>query len=417
MRARVWITIAILVLAGAGGLLWLSSSILFLRALTPHTSGSYTAFIGSTNQAAIEPFTQRVRTFFMSDVAQSISQALNKWVYRKDSNNAEAITAYGAGNAKNITAPLWHVEDFGLGVGTIFSSQGTTNPGLSTQSFSSVVGFITDSVLGRLPFSHPSIVIDVPGEPGPIAVSGKVQKNTFSFVYSQEEPLDKLQPQKIQPPSNLETMFVALPSAFLAHIPVDIQEKLQDTVKVNLSLTKSRPDIINSLQQAKAFTYLEGEFEGQAALGVIEDTGTSFMQAVKGWIALERGYLSPVTQAFRLPDGTIGHEYIPSPTVGDGFSQPGLDACSISYIDGKPMWLCHAGNVSVLGTSAELGYRGMKTLQRMQDDAHWQVSLPSPYASDLIQTILGASDNEQSHVNHLWIEGNNTHGNVVITFD
>jgi hypothetical protein len=144
-------------------------------------------------------------------------------------------------------------------------------------------------------------------------------------------PKDREEITKI---SSEERDVLALSSKMLAYIPNQKNELIGETLKnIGFSITVDKITI-----DASRFSSLLVTRNGNSqALGVKEDK-TGFITQAKKWVGNEEGYNYPQKRAFKLPDGTLGYEMVPSKPTS-GWTNTG-DSCE--YLTGKEKtwWIC-----------------------------------------------------------------------------
>lgn len=396
-----------------GGLLgWVATSLPFLSAVLG--GGDYPTHVGfdSRNQQ-LQPVTQLLTKTILSEKAQQATRLFPRWLYLQsgDSETVAGVTLQEtAGRVDG-----WNNASLGF-VKTLSSSNQPIHI-----SPTDLLHFIKDAALGNIDPIQPSLIAQLQdSDYGSIKVQAKSYNNEIRFTYVLPVGFPRLHfPSngELQQPERME---VALPSAYLERIDIGIQNQIEDNVLSDLALTKSRPDLLDVLRSGELFGML-GLPHGEDGVARVQAIGTvgnqeSIAGLMRGWVELERGYLSPTERAFRLPDGTIGLELIPSPNVGSGFSDPGHDGCRLSYIGAAPVWLCQRDGAVVLGTNGEAARALLTTLAGLQaapagdGQILWRVELPQTYA-EIIATLFGL---EGLEIRSLVAEGNAGSGRGVL---
>lgn len=403
MRIRFWVLVAALVLSGVGICAWLTTSLLFLKVVAPQVSTEKPLILGSKDNAALQPLISRAASVLLPRDAQEITRTFSHWVY---SGVGETNMVVTLGNNKQELPEGW--QRHSIGWITLLSNQAI--PKWGWMNGGRMLKLAGDIMLGRIPFIQPSLYVEIPGNPGPLYLTGKMKGGALSFVYSLTGADKFLGPIKIAKNPNINELNIALPSAVLEKIPDNSKQAIQDEIIAGIGLTKSRPDIITLLEGARYFgvtssgTNNVNNFAVGAAQGLTEDI-------VSGWVGSERGYLEPVQHAFRLPDGTVGYELIPSADAKADFSDTDQDGCRQSKITAGDIWFCTQGEVGALATDRDSALLLVHELSNSLAEAgggaagKWRVVVPADYLK-LLSDSLGVSVQDIEKIQGVYLEGN-----------
>lgn len=143
-----------------------------------------------------------------------------------------------------------------------------------------------------------------------------------------------------------DSLQVLLPGEALAALPEPLQEAWNSRLHANLGFTATKPAIIQELSR---YDWIRIDIQGSlGAIGIIganEAAGKQWEARSTAWVVDEDRFRRPLTQAFRLPDGTLGREVVaglpsmvwPSPARGEAIGQ----ARCLTPLPDKPLfWLC-----------------------------------------------------------------------------
>lgn len=375
----IWAVVGILVLTAASAIAWVSSSLLMLQAALP---GTPKTVIGSAAAGTLlEPFANRIAELLLPEGAQQKAEAFSRWMYGR---NERGDTVLGQSQVA-----VWQTVIYPWGtVLTRHDSLGTTLGELGQ-----LAGVITDIALRQTANAKPTLLIQLPDTPGPLAVSGILEENAFRFTYNLTGNAPKPDFHSGELSHEIDELNIAIPSNVLTIFPKDIVASIQNKIVSELGFTRTLPDIVDQFAQAQAFGIRARSTDSNmVAIGVVEQEGSrKFSDTLRDWVALERAYISPVERAFTLPDGTIGYELIPAPEVNSGFSLMGTDGCQTSYIGSRQVWRCREDNVVVFGVAYNETRRLLTDLQDLSVAGQWKVVLPGMYAATLPK-LMGVKD-------------------------
>jgi len=102
-----------------------------------------------------------------------------------------------------------------------------------------------------------------------------------------------------------------------------------------------------------------------------------FRQEIIAAVSNENAHLNPVKKAFKLPDGTLGYEYVPGEV--DTQVEVGEDGCAQHAYDGHSIWLCEGNNSISASNSRDSAKNNINLL----DQYGWQISINKPYINEL----------------------------------
>lgn len=383
MRRRFLIALGSVALAGLGGFIWASTSLHVLRAALPGTPS--VAFASAARGTVIEPFVNRAVDVLVPASVQDVIDGFSVWAYGGDENHDATL---GYNRSQSVVA------------GWVYPWQTALSSGDTLVATTREIGRLLEAVAGialnKVDQPHPTVIVELSDTPGPISLQGTVNENTFAFTYSLSGIADERDVGgRAVPPGSMDQkdLKVALPSTVLNYFPMDELNTMQGDIVSDLAFTKTLPDIVGEFEVAIAFGVHMGDDSGDVqAVGVVEGAESHrFSDHLEEWVAMERAYEFPIRQAFRLPDGTIGYELIPSPNVSAGFSTMGADGCQTTHLVGRQVWRCQASDVTVFGISYDATQILVADLIELSNTGSWQVNLPATYATH-IPTALEIED-------------------------
>ena len=405
MRIRFWIVVIGISIGVIGAGVWLSTSLLFLRAITPNDSQA--VVLGSKAGTPLDPIVRQIVTAYLPSQAQEAVFGFSRWLYRRTDTGADSLAAVtGIGGNLPPSAPGW--ESKKLGWITIQSEDGGKQSMQTT--IINALGFVVQAALGQTAFVQPTLHVEFPSEPGPLFASGQLKDSVFSFVYSRLSINQLPKPVNTRNYENIDRLEVSLPSQFISNIPDVTQGIIEDRIVAELGLTKTKPDVLSELTQGTAIGMLDmrvgANSSSQFAVGVY---GGNLATAVTDWVAKERGYLNPVQRAFRLPDGSLGYELVPADDTTADFGGVDEHGCQQSVISAGDVWLCQQGAAAAFGRDRATTQRLVTTLVHEQEVSNsnnnelpWHVLLPGNYI-DTIPASLSIS--QPVNFSGIYIEG------------
>lgn len=156
-------------------------------------------------------------------------------------------------------------------------------------------------------------------------------------------------------------LYVSIPGHVLSVIPPEIKGRWNKDLAEALGLKHNPPDLLGYLSQYEDIVIVQrGE---HTAVGVSGATDT-YSAAVISWLESENSYNHPVKKGFRLPDGTLGYEWVPG-AKEEVFGE-WRDGCRAPAAGKSSAWLClkplasgqdrpgEQGSFAVLASSEEL---------------------------------------------------------------
>lgn len=414
MRNRFWIVLGLLTVTALATLGWISTSLVFFQALASDQNDQIPIIFGSAAKGlTVNPFVTRLEQLVVPQEGRDISALFSRFVYTQAGDQKTII---GLGYALQAVPAGWHTRQ--LGWITVLSSPE------EFQFSQAKIGRILQ-VIGGIAMNNilPNPTVIVQGQVGSDskALAGKLQDKQFAFRYGVgiekqlQLPLTYLQ----QVPDNLS---VALPSFFLDKISGRARDSIENTLIADLALVKARPDLLKYLRSGQTFGLIRTHngLNRPAATAVGVSGGSEqFARALDSWVAREQGYVSPIKRSFRLPDGTIGREYIPLPDAVSGFTAPGMDGCASSNIADRQLWRCERSDTVTLGTSSDITRSLLNDLianvfQKSQRGISWRIQLPAADAS-AIPPALGIEVGADSLAGVV-LEGTSEDGQGVLIF-
>lgn len=247
----------------------------------------------------------------------------------------------------------WHVERLGFILRASSSPAATQTQPTLMESLVATGRYIVSKNLPTAPLAIASASPGVwPGiDSGVQAIadfegSQLRMKAVFDQSNLADRPFSKISPI---PPSSDELSFV-LPTAFFGQLPSGTLEQWDELLQQKLALTKTRPDIMTELiQHDHIIVSIIGE---QTAIGV-RGQPDRFLANLRTWLEAEDAFKRPVRQPFRLPDNSLGYQYVPNETRPLFTPNVDQDGCLEPLVDRNQLWLCHQGQAAIIATSRQ----------------------------------------------------------------
>ena len=181
-----------------------------------------------------------------------------------------------------------------------------------------------------------------------------------------------LEPSQMENQALLKDLFISIPSGVLRYLPPSSVSEAEIQLRSRFGFVKTRPPIVMALRNTDAASVvINGSETGLAVRGPDHDIRT-FVQAVETWFSEEKAYENPVRSSFRLPDGTVGFEYVPGERENPfATASLGGDCRSArsSAGGGPTIWLCANAGTATVSTSAELA----QSLMDVSDTEGWRI--------------------------------------------
>lgn len=163
-----------------------------------------------------------------------------------------------------------------------------------------------------------------------------------------------------------DAFLFSAPGWALNVLPREMRDALEHHIRERFFFTNSQPALLDHLSRFDRVHYTE---QGSDIVLGSTDSAPDFLGAVERWIRAEQAFERIEKRAFRLPDGTIGYEYIP--VASDTPFEVNIEypACRKGPIREHVVHLC-VGDESVYITT---GGDDPTQLQTVDPQLLWQV--------------------------------------------
>lgn len=162
-------------------------------------------------------------------------------------------------------------------------------------------------------------------------------------------------------------LYVALPSHIMSLLPLPLQSAWNSALIKRFGFTAISPEMITYLSQ---FEEMNIRISDEDALIAVVGPLESVMEGVSKWLEEEEGRRKPKRKAFKLPDGTLGYEQVPS-QVGD-IIQLEEDGCYQAKNSFIKIRVCSSGDRVFISTN-EQWIKDWKSV--VLDESGWTVSM------------------------------------------
>ncbi len=169
------------------------------------------------------------------------------------------------------------------------------------------------------------------------------------------------------------------PSSVIDRLPANILNAWEEKISQSFNIGGGSMSFASLLREQEGFG-LSVEQGGMAVS--ITGEPERFKSALAAQIKEEVSFNNPVRKAFRLPDGTLGYEYVP----GDGnaiWREEG-GGCYSNNDLGSSLWLCQANNQAALAQD----HQAAVAMLNMQPPPGWQIVINSPFTDQLQFAML-----------------------------
>lgn len=214
----------------------------------------------------------------------------------------------------------------------------------------------------------------------PTIVMATRQGSDIKFIAQQT---DSPHPNPLPSLPTTHSVSLAVPGSALAGLPQPLQDTWNELLRARLGFTATAPDIISTIA-GYSRVVIEVNDAGTHVGIVAGEAGEAerWAKMAEGWVVDEDRFRRPVTQAFRLPDRTVGHEIVaglPGAVWGDA-----SDAACRTPLPEKPaLWLCQTRDQHILANHYWSGGRGLVT------GLEWEMAMGPEFLTALpdIQTL------------------------------
>lgn len=160
--------------------------------------------------------------------------------------------------------------------------------------------------------------------------------------------------------------FVALSSDKLRFLESKINKEVQATITKKLQFRKTTPDILFALPEGSDVGFFENsDGFAMSVKGDVEE----FTRRVVGLLQSEQGARHPTKKGFLLPDGTVGHEYVPSSPSIQFVPDEDIPGCekSVGYDD--QFFMCKKGEIVSVSISKQVALSAL--LRVRENKGEW----------------------------------------------
>lgn len=187
-------------------------------------------------------------------------------------------------------------------------------------------------------------------------------------------------------------LIVALPSSVVDNLGKEFINAVNTSIAEGLHFQKTNPAILSSLPLGENIYLVQGA--NSVALGV-RMQGEVFGSAIIDFMNKEQGQRHPKKKGFKLPDGSMGYEYVRGATNVGFAPHTNMANCLPSQQYDENLLLCGKQNAAVIASSQELG---TQLLEFMMDTpkGEWR-----GYVSGEYPIHFSGSDK----VVDVWVEG------------
>lgn len=145
-----------------------------------------------------------------------------------------------------------------------------------------------------------------------------------------------------------QALHVVLPGAVLTTLPTPLKEAWNSRLRGTLGFTATRPDIVRELSQYdQVVVSIAGDKSAIGIVGGAEAARRQWEERLTAWIVDEDRFRRPVTQAFRLPDGTLGRETVAG-LPGMVWRQEAEGSCRAPLPEKPAVWVCQRSGEHML---------------------------------------------------------------------
>ncbi|HSX24394.1 MAG TPA: hypothetical protein VLG69_00280 [Candidatus Andersenbacteria bacterium] len=197
-----------------------------------------------------------------------------------------------------------------------------------------------------------------------------------------------------------KSMYVAIQSDILKNVSPQFLAAFNGLASKNLSFTKTNPDIISTIPDNNSVHFLQED--SNWAIGVIGKTNT-FQNNILRYMKDEQGARHPVKRGFKLPDGTIGHEYIASSPVINFLNIDASSQCKKSTGYDEQFFMCENSDKVVISRDQQSAEKLLAKMSATSEVA--KGSVPSSILQLIIPAANGSSASfvADTHTADIWL--------------
>ncbi len=372
------------VILGVSALIGMTRSLWFLTDLIP-TQGSAT-MIGIRQSPGLQQITTELyKQGRISDqIAQYIPQ-LSRAVFIQDGENRYVVVIPTIAGQRTVptlfTQDGWRVHRYGWIM--IAAPREEVLPALSVRAFQEAAQhFWLRMAQNNMPY-HPVALVSVPEQIGAFHSRGFTilateEEKTVAIRATegsqQYEKVLALSPVISRSDISERDFTVQIPAKYLATIPSVMKQQWQERIAKELGLIHTKPKFITSVN-SESHIFVMNNARGDIAFALKGNTN-QFVSDVREHIEREAGYDNPVKQSFRLPDGTLGYEYVPS-EVSNLWSED-KNGCMKAQSSNVLIHMCRHDDWIVLANSLDA-----VSLARQSITDTFHISIPSDWTNIL----------------------------------
>ena len=158
---------------------------------------------------------------------------------------------------------------------------------------------------------------------------------------------------------DMNTINVSIQRELLSSLPPEFMAALQASLALDFHFAKTSPTVLEGISNSAIGFFSDSQ---GGAIGVAAQ-GDEFVSAFLKYIQSEQGARHPQKKGFLLPDGTVGHEYVPSvPIISFGKTEDPLCEKAIGY--DEQLFMCKDSTSSAtFGTSLHAAQELMKKIK------------------------------------------------------
>lgn len=294
----------------------------------------------------------------------------------------------------------WQVQRVGLWLAVRDRSPGSLTPKQPLQIFFSAAGSWTRAAISAHQATYPAALVRIaPGQlsavPLGATVAAHMRGNQLAGYYQLNEKWPTAESSLAYPGQESEEdaigLLVALPSSFLPAIPGQLRQEWIHWLEGELALSHARAPIAEEISKYGQLSVASGEpvrrIGGEDISLAVTDGTEEFTAAVEKWAAEETAYHAPTQRAFRLPDGTLGYELVPT-TLESFLTLTNEDRnCRGGRNEILELWVCRAEGWVAISPNQGLAKQHLARLKRPANPAdkpsEWQIHIESPRAARL----------------------------------
>ncbi len=179
----------------------------------------------------------------------------------------------------------------------------------------------------------------------------------------------KIEQGVISEESDNNKLDIAIQSGVLQFAPTEIIIQWEQQAAALFGFKNTTPAILRDLVSQDRIAITQGEKEGGEFIAISVDGKPEDAYAkIESWLLAEAAYDTPIKKAFRLPDGTLGYEYVPGGIEDE--SVRGARGCHSVLQHEKTLWVCITDTRTMLTTDKDI------VPTPIQSEGGWRLALP-----------------------------------------